>query len=239
MKKKKSRVTCFLKVQRMEEEPNQQEQLNISVFTPILYLVVLVSCFIAFSVIYRRRKVSQLSQQEPIFEENYSLNLYQYLKSQYTNDQIPKEEKPHEKVMKAALLRRGVEAIRRSIKLKENEQAFNKLYQEGLIGDEIFQQYAIQVKFQELDIKEIVLECESYKKNWSQLFFKVAQEICFNEALRRRLNAMDERASSLSTLWQYFADQSEKPSANIENIPESETTQATGTAKGKAKKRQK
>lgn len=223
----------------MEEEPNQQEQLNISVFTPILYLVVLVSCFIAFSVIYRRRKVSQLSQQEPIFEENYSLNLYQYLKSQYTNDQIPKEQKPHEKVMKAALLRRGVEAIRRSIKLKENEQAFNKLYQEGLIGDEIFQQYAIQVKFQELDIKEIVLECESYKKNWSQLFFKVAQEICFNEALRRRLNAMDERASSLSTLWQYFADQSEKPSANIEKIPDSDTTQATGAAKGKAKKRQK
>ena len=66
--------------------------------------------------------------------------------------------------MKAALLRRAVEAIRRSMKLKENEPVFNKLYQNGLIGDDIFKQYQIQIKFQELELKDIVTECETYKK---------------------------------------------------------------------------
>ena len=73
--------------------------------------------------------------------------------------------------MKAALLRRAAEAIRRSMKLKENEVAFTKLYQNGLIGDDIFKQYEFQIKFQELELKEIVAECESYKKGWVQTFF--------------------------------------------------------------------
>lgn len=191
------------------DEQETQEQIKISIFTPLIYVGVMLTCFIAFSVIYRRKKLNKLTKVEPIFPDNHPLNLYLFLKQQYDNPNATAETKPHSKVMKAALLRRGVEAIRRSLKLKENEPIFNKLYQEGLIGDDIFQNFQIQAKFQEIELKEIVQECETYKKGWVQQFFPVAQEICFNEALRRRLSAMDERSKDLSDLWQYYVEKSE------------------------------
>lgn len=190
------------------DEEKIQPQVNISVFTPIIYLGLVLTCFIAFSIIYRRRKVNQFTKVVPIFGENYNSEIYSFLKEKYTDPDVPKEEKPHEKVMKAALLRKGVEAIRRSLRLKEAEPVYKQLYQNGLIGDDVFQQFNIQVKFQELEIKEIVQDCEGYKKNWSQLFFKVAQEICFNEALRRRLNAIDGRAEDLAKLWELQVEKS-------------------------------
>lgn len=188
----------------------EPEIVKISVFTPLIYVGVVLSIFITFSIIYRKKRLQSLTKVEPLFKENYTAVLYQQLKDQYTNKDLPKDQRPHEKVMKAALLRRAVEAIRRSMKLKENEPVFNKLYQNGLIGDDIFKQYQIQIKFQELELKDIVAECETYKKGWVQTFFPLAQEICFNEALRRRLKALDDRAEKFSELWEVYADESEK-----------------------------
>lgn len=201
----------------MDEETASEQVVKISIWTPLLYVGVLMTSFIVFSILYRRRKAQSLSKIEPIFPENHTHSLYLFLKQQYNNPEATKESRPHEKVMKAALLRRGVEAIRRSLKLKEIEPTFNKLYQEGLIGDEVFKNFQFQAKFQEMDLKDIVQECETYKKGWVNLFFPVAQEICFNEALRRRLASMDERSKTLSIQWQYFVEKSEaEPSAPVE-----------------------
>lgn len=187
-----------------------EKVIKVSVLTPLIYVGAVMTCFVVFVVIHRRRKLAKLAHMEPIFAENYPLLLYLFLKQQYTDPNVAKESKPHERVMKAALLRRGVEAIRRSLKLKEVEPSYNRLYQEGLIGDETFKNFQFQAKFQELEIKEIVQECELYKKGWVQQFFPVAQEICFNEALRRRLLAMDERSETLCEQWQLLAAQSER-----------------------------
>lgn len=188
----------------------EPEIVKISVFTPLIYVGVVLTIFIAFSINYRKRRLASLTKVTPLFKENYNAMLYQELKAQYINKDLPKEQRPHEKVMKAALLRRAVEAIRRSMKLKENEPIFNKLYQLGLIGDDIFKQFEIQAKFQELELKEIVQECETYKKGWVQTFFPTAQDICFNEALRRRLNAMEGREKDLAEFWDYFVGKSEE-----------------------------
>ncbi|KAI5967856.1 sec66 [Candida margitis] len=187
-----------------EETPTptpEPELVKISIFTPLIYVGVVLTIFVVFSIFYRRHRLAKFQQVEPIFKENYNAILYQQLKSQCNDPDLPKDQKPHEKVMKAALLRRGVEAIRRSMKLKENEPVFNKLYQNGSIGDDMFKQLEFEVKFQELELRDIVAEAEQYKKGWSQTFFPLAQEICFNEALRRRLNAVDDRAGKLSELW--------------------------------------
>lgn len=192
------------------DESTTQEQIKVSVFIPLIYVAILLAAFSAFSITYRKKKITKLAQVEPIFQENIPSVIYNQLKQIYTDSEISKEEKPHEKVMKAALLRRAVEVIRRSLKLKENEPVFTKLYQEGLIGDDLFKQFEIQAKVQELELKEIMQECETYKKGWMQQFFPVAQEICFNEALRRRLKAMDDRSESLSELWEYYVDKSEQ-----------------------------
>lgn len=205
------------------DESEPITQIKVSIYTPLIYVGVLLSAFAVFSVLYRRNKISKLAQVEPLFGENHLLTLYGFLKDQYTNPDASKDQKPHEKVMKAALLRRAVEAIRRSLKLKENEPVFTKLYQDGLIGDEVFQNFALQAKFQELELKEIVAEVEGFKQGWSATFFPVAQEICFNEALRRRLNAMDERSKTLSMLWGHYVEKSEAgESKEVKKVTEKE-----------------
>ncbi|KAI3406660.2 sec66 [Candida oxycetoniae] len=191
-----------------ETEKPIPEAVKMSVFTPLIYVGVVLTAFMIFSIWYRKKRVDKFKEVKPIFKENSNALIYQELKSQYTDPNLAKDKKPHEKVMKAALLRRAAEAIRRSMKLKENEPIFHKLYQNGLIGDDMFKQLEFQIKFQEIELKDIVVECESYKKGWSQTFFPLAQEICFNEALRRRMNAMDERFENLSQLWDYQASPS-------------------------------
>lgn len=213
----------------------EPEIVKISVFTPLIYVGVVLSIFITFSIIYRKRRLQSLTKVEPLFKENYTAVLYQHLKDQYTNKDLPKDQRPHEKVMKAALLRRAVEAIRRSMKLKENEPVFNKLYQNGLIGDDIFKQYQIQIKFQELELKDIVTECETYKKGWVQTFFPLAQEICFNEALRRRLKALDDRAETFSQLWETYADKSEKSLESAKKVESKKTVEAVKAEETKDK----
>lgn len=193
----------------MAEAEETQQFLRISVYTPLIYVAVMATAFVAFSVFYRRHRLRKLIEVEPLFGRNYSLELYILLKDKFYNKLLPKEGRPPEKVVKAALLRRAVEAIRRSLKLKENEPVFNKLYQEGLIGDELFKQFGLQSKIQQLELKEIVEECQQFSKEWPATFFPVAQEICYNEALRRRLHAMDDRSKSLSELWNYYVDQLE------------------------------
>ncbi|CCE87251.1 Piso0_005794 [Millerozyma farinosa CBS 7064] len=215
----------------MDEQP-ASEQIKISVFTPIIYVGVLLSSFIAFSIIYRKRRLEKLVSADTLFSENHAQNLYEFLKEQYNDPNASSDTKPHLKVMKAALLRRGAEAIRRSLKLKENEPIFNRLYQEGHIGDATFKSFTISTKLQEIEIRDIVIEVENMKKGWTQQFFATCQEICFNEALRRRLNALDERHSVLSELWEYTdKDVSEKADqqaiSNTESDPSSEDHKST------------
>lgn len=188
----------------------ETQVLRISIYTPLIYVAVVTTAFVAFSIFYRRRRLAKMLNVEPIFGRNYSLELYTSVKDRYFDKLLPKEGRPPEKVVKAALLRRGVEAIRRSLKLKENEPVFNKLYQDGLIGDDVFRQFELQNKVQQLELQEIVEECQKFSKEWPAMFFPVAQEICYNEALRRRLHAMDDRSESLLELWNYYVEKLEK-----------------------------
>lgn len=199
----------------MAEEEKVEQVLRISVYTPLIYVAVMVTAFTVFSVLYRRHRLRKLIGVEPLFGHNHSLDLYAMLKDKYYDKSLAKDERPPEKAVKAALLRRAVEAIRRSLKLKENEVVFNKLYQDGLIGDDVFQQFVLQNKVQQVELTEIVQECQQFSKEWPASFFPVAQEICYNEALRRRLLAMDSRSESLSTMWNYYVEKSEGASKSI------------------------
>lgn len=190
----------------MAEEAATEQVLKISVYTPLVYVVVMALAFAVFSILYRQHRLRKLVAVEPLFGHNHTVDLYHIVKDKYYDKLVPKDEKPPEKAVKAALLRRGVEAIRRSLKLKENEPVFNRLYQDGLIGDDVFQGYVLQNKVQQAELKEVVEECLQFSKEWPAAFFPVAQEICYNEALRRRLQALDLRGEALSEIWQYHVE---------------------------------
>lgn len=199
----------------MAEEEKVEQVLRISVYTPLVYVGVMVTAFAIFSVLYRRHRLRKLIGVEPLFSHNHALDLYTAVKDKYYDKLAPKDERPPEKAVKAALLRRAVEAIRRSLKLKENEVVFNRLYQEGLIGDDVFQQFVLQNKVQQAELSDIVQESRQFSAQWPEAFFPVAQEICFNEALRRRLNAMDDRSESLLAMWNYYVDKADNAAKKI------------------------
>ncbi|KAH3670658.1 hypothetical protein OGAPHI_001173 [Ogataea philodendri] len=157
---------------------------SVSVYIPILYVAVLLTTLVLFSIAHRRKKLDKLVSMRPIFAENYQKEMYLQLKN-------ATEPKVNDKVLKAALIRRGAEAIRRMIKLKEIQQYVKVLYQKGSIGDDVYESFNLQSKLQELELNELAAEAESYKKGWAQTFFPVCQEVTINEALRRRLNSLD------------------------------------------------
>lgn len=166
---------------------------SISVYTPLAYLAVLSSALFVFARYYRSKRIVHLTTQKPFFPENLPKQIYFQLKTQ--------DPKPNDQVLKAALLQRGAESIRRTIKLKEVAPQITQLYQRGSIGDELWERFQNASKLEELEIQEIVAETELYKKGWIQKFVPLLQEICFNEALRRRYEAIENRKLDLLENW--------------------------------------
>lgn len=218
-----------------------KETVKISVFTPIIYVGILMTAFIAFSINHRKRRLRQLAQIEPLFPENECANLYALVKHMSLQPNLSPLQKPGPAVLKAALLRRAGEAIKRSMKLKEFEGAFEKLYHDGLIGDDIYKQHELQTKVQELELQDIVNEATALKADWVDTFFPVAQEICFNEAMRRRFYAMEERAIELTRQWQVEASTHKiaglsNTSDSSESSPEPEKPEKDGKLEKTAEK---
>lgn len=203
-RKIKSNLTSILSRQNVsimaEEEPIIEDMplQKISVFTPIIYVSIVIGALILFSIFYRRKRIAKLQVMKPFFPPDLPKEIYLQLK-----DQDPK---PDEKVLKAALIRRGAEAIRRLLKLRENNQYITLLYQKGSIGDEFFDRFKLALKIQELEIQELVQEAETYKQGWAPTFMPVCQEVTLNEALRRRVNAIEDRKEQLAKEWELYQE---------------------------------
>lgn len=165
------------------EEAEAPKPVKISVFTPLIYVAIILTTFVIFSKVYRQRSLKRLSRTKPFFPENAQKQIYLELKE---NDP-----KANDKVLKAALFRWASESIRRTLKLKECEPFMTKMYQAGSIGDDLWTRFTLAQKLEELEIQEIIQEVELIKANWSAKFFPLLQEITFNEAIKRRVLAID------------------------------------------------
>ena len=86
-----------------------------SFYTPFIYGAVLLIALFFFSKYYKQQRIKQLSQLRSIFDEHDARDLYFEIKEMKESEEV----KVHDKVLKAALLNRGAENIRRSFKLKE------------------------------------------------------------------------------------------------------------------------
>ncbi|KAH3681610.1 hypothetical protein WICPIJ_007426 [Wickerhamomyces pijperi] len=199
---------------------------KISVFTPLIYLAILITALVVFSNVYRSRQLKEFTQRKPFFGENLPRKIYLQLL------ETSEDEKVNEKVLKAALLRRGAESIRRTLKLKEVTPFVTALYQKGSIGDEVWQRFQTAQKLEELEIQEIVRETEKYKKGWVQKFVPLLQEICFNEALRRRYGAIKMRNLTLLKKWEI--EVKEDGSLDLPNKPSLKIVQNMGASSASA-----
>lgn len=187
-------------------QSNDEETVKIvptSFYTPFIYTAILLISLVYFSKYYKNQKLKKLTQLKSIFDENDARDLYFQLKSMNQDETTTKI---HEKVLKAALLNRGAENIRRSFKLKELTPQVETLYKNGSIGEDYWESFQTEIKIIEAEVKDCIIEAERLQPGWPKLFLGLCQEICFNQALQRRYNSILERKMTCIKEWDLNVD---------------------------------
>ncbi|SCU84747.1 LADA_0D03554g1_1 [Lachancea dasiensis] len=190
----------------MEDDAGKIEMKSVSFYTPLVYVSILVISLVLFASHYRKKTVQELTELPSMFDESIARDIYFELKLMNESG----DTKVHDKVLKAALLNRGAEAIRRTLKLKESEPQITMLYKNGCVGEEYWKRYQNEVKLVDLEFKETIQEAELIQPGWPQLFVLVCKEICFNQALKRRFQAILLRKDVFSKQWCLKFDDSGK-----------------------------
>ncbi|CCK68025.1 Sec63 complex subunit SEC66 KNAG_0A03420 [Huiozyma naganishii CBS 8797] len=168
-----------------------------SVYTPFVYGAVLLVSLVFFARWYRGEQIKQLQELGSIFDEHDARDLYYELQA---------TEKVHEKVLKAALLNRGAESVRRSFKMKELAPQVESLYKSGSVGEEYWKRFQTELKLIELEFKECLMEAEQLQPGWAQLYVALCQEICFNQAMQRRYHSILDRKNVCIEEWELNID---------------------------------
>ncbi|KAI0022222.1 Sec62/63 complex, subunit Sec66 [Xylariomycetidae sp. FL0641] len=172
-----------------------------SLVLPFAYVSVLVGSFYTFSSIYRRRKATQSANLEPWFGPHLQRNIYLSLLHMEPERGQEKTPKVPDSIIRAALMRRAVEDIRRIIQIRTSKQALNNLLQRGSVGDDLNQRFMRAEKEIEEELKDVVSEANALAPGWGQHIFQSANEIAANNVLRTRLAAVEARSQSEKEWW--------------------------------------
>lgn len=134
-----------------------------------------------------------------------------------------KQPKVPDSVLRAALLRRAVEDIRRIVQIRSAKQACSTLLQKGCVGDDLWQRFQRAEKEMEEELRDVVMEANALGNNWGQFIFQSANEIHNNMLLRERMNEIQATVSSEKAWWD-----SKRAALEKELLEESGSTALTG-----------
>ncbi len=171
---------------------------------PVAYLIVLGGTFVTFSSIYRRRKATQSANLSPWFPPHLQRNVYLSLMHMEpeTGKSTEKAPKVPDSVLRAALLRRAVEDIRRIYQIRTGKQACQSLLQRGSVGDDLWQRFLRAEHEMEDELRDVVMEANALVPNWGQIIFQTANAIAGNEALRARLDTIQAQMPAEKAWWE-------------------------------------
>ncbi|KAF7558534.1 hypothetical protein G7046_g5621 [Stylonectria norvegica] len=168
---------------------------------PFAYVLVLGSALMTFSSIYRKRKAAQNANLAPWFGPHLQRNVY--LSLLHMNPEPgEKGTKIPDSVLRAALIRRAVEDIRRLIQIKNAKQACTALLQRGSVGDDLWQRFERAEKEMEDELRDVVTEANALAPNWGQYIFQSAHEMTSNTVLREKMNEILSTAQSEKQWWE-------------------------------------
>ncbi|KAI1415994.1 Sec62/63 complex, subunit Sec66 [Hypoxylon sp. FL1857] len=173
-----------------------------SLALPFAYITVLGGSLYTFSTIYRKRKASQSANLEPWFPPHLQRNIYLTLLHMEPEAGQEKAPKVPDSVIRAALLRRAIEDIRRIIQIRTSKQALNTLLQRGSVGDDLNQRFIRAEKEIEEELRDVVTEANALAPGWGQTIFQSANEIASNTILRTRLEEIENRAAADKEWWE-------------------------------------
>jgi translocation protein SEC66 len=130
---------------------------------PILYLTIVIGSLYTFSTLYRKRQLNKAAKLEPWFPPHKQRDIYLSLlhldpAEASEGDGEKKLSKVPDSVLKAALLQRALEDIRRIVQLRSAKPALQTLLQRGSVGDELWQRFLRAEKEMEEEVKDVVNE---------------------------------------------------------------------------------
>ena len=108
----------------------------ISLIAPISYIAVLLGSLIAFSSLYRKRKNAKAASLEPWFPPHTARDVYLSLLHQDEESSVP------DTLLKAALMLRAKEDIRRLMVLRTSKSSLQSLLQKGCVGDDLWTRFS-------------------------------------------------------------------------------------------------
>ncbi|KAI1779956.1 Sec62/63 complex, subunit Sec66 [Hypoxylon cercidicola] len=173
-----------------------------SLALPFAYITVLGGSLYTFSTVYRKRKAFENANLEPWFPPHLQRNIYLTLLHMEPEPGQEKMPKVPDSVVRAALLRRAVEDIRRIIQIRTSKQALNTLLQRGSVGDDLNQRFVRAEKEIEEELRDVVTEANALAPGWGQTIFQSANEIAANTMLRTRLEEIEGRAAADKEWWE-------------------------------------
>ncbi|KAJ5641068.1 Pre protein translocase subunit Sec66-domain-containing protein [Penicillium herquei] len=176
----------------------------LSLAVPFAYLGILIGSLATFSSLYRKRKAHKAASLEPWFPSHLQRDIYFSLLHLDPSAQKENQKKTPavpESVLKAALLRRATEDIRRVLALRSQKQALSTLLQRGSVGDDLWQRFLRAEKEMEEEVKDVVAEANDYVQGWGQTIFQSANEMIQNEIYRKRMAEQQEKVAEEKEWW--------------------------------------
>ena len=144
---------------------------------PFAYLGILVGSLATFSSLYRKRKAGKLdtddgvlgsqvltcctaksSSLEPWFGPHVQRNIYLSLLHMEPESGKDKATPVPDSILKAALLQRACEDIKRILAIRTAKPPLSQLLQRGSVGDELWQRLLRAEKEVEAEVKDVVEE---------------------------------------------------------------------------------
>ncbi|KAL4883640.1 Pre protein translocase subunit Sec66-domain-containing protein [Aspergillus karnatakaensis] len=177
----------------------------VTLVVPFAYLSVLIGSLATFSSLYRKRKARKATSLEPWFPAHLQRDIYFSLlhldPSSASSKEKEKEKKVPESVLKAALLRRAIEDIKRVLALRSQKQALSMLLQRGSVGDDLWQRFLRAEKEMEEEVRDVVSEANAYVPGWGQAIFQSANEMVNNEIVRERIEKHQKKLDEEKAWW--------------------------------------
>ncbi|KAJ5612626.1 translocation protein S66 [Penicillium lagena] len=176
----------------------------LSLAVPFAYLGVLIGSLATFASLYRKRKATKAASLEAWFPAHLQRDIYfslLHLEPPSTSAKEKKAPSVPESVLKAALLRRATEDIKRVMTLRSQKQALSMLLQRGSVGDDLWQRFQRAEKEMEEEVRDVVAEANAYTPNWGQTIFQSANEMMNNDVYRRRLDEHQGKLAEEREWW--------------------------------------
>ncbi|KAA8642216.1 hypothetical protein EYZ11_007456 [Aspergillus tanneri] len=170
---------------------------------PFAYLGVLIGSLATFSSLYRKRKAQKAFSLEPWFPPHLQRDIYFSLLHLDPPASSKEKKAPAvpETVLKAALLRRAAEDIKRVMALRSQKQALSMLLQRGSVGDDLWQRFERAEKEMEDEVRDVVSEANAYVPNWGQTIFQSANEMMNNVIYRERVENYQSKLNEERQWW--------------------------------------